>query len=437
MRNSLFQTMTLLIAIALGSVTASAQESPGEEAETETEFEASKEGSLAEKSLIRFAALTQFVEGDVNKLDAQKVRTPVDFRTPIYEGERIQVARGGMLKLVTQSGCIAVFYGESTVLSPNREKPWRFKSEAVRWICPEGAKESVVSRGLPLEINSGEFFQDGRRLLVLRGQVSTKESELPTSRMLQFQNRGFKIVQPEPSSFDLWSFNEKRRPPQESTAVPKPETPKPKKIEAPKNVRIIVGPTGGGGRLIYDNDSLSEDHLDSEGGRLQTHIRWGQGSFILLYRHQSLNADYNKGGAGITPSEGVHNDSELDALEFGYRFNHDRWWSPYFRLGVGAEKPKIFVSLPGATSAYFSGTEYEFWMLTAAAGIDAQYSPQWLNWFGVYASADLNLQQSLGRGARKVFHEFNSSQGDVPEAGEPWRLTSVSLQLMLGLFVQF
>ena len=78
---------------------------------------------LRTSATIRFSAVVQHVKGLVQRIDSKSARTPLETRSVLYDGERVHVASGANLKMITRHECVAVlFYGESTALAPERRK---------------------------------------------------------------------------------------------------------------------------------------------------------------------------------------------------------------------------------------------------------------------------------------------------------------------------
>lgn len=395
--------------------------------------------------LIRFAGLVQYVKGTADRIESSQSRTPLSFQMPLYEGERLQVAPGSTLKIVTRSGCTAVFYEQSRVVTPHVDKPWRVRAKALRWICPEGSGEKVELGPALLQIDAqsgGEFVLNDSRLLVLRGSVNSQVAEkgqpqaLPNHRLLEFRDpktpgaptAQWVSVEPEPSPYETWLFNEQLDSPKESQVLEKPDR--------PITSRWILTPVIGRGQIQYDQSGLNQKDLNGDGARIQMQHRWNAGSLIVAIAFWGLRDKSRQSSPGNPPPPGASSEIESFVLDAGYRFSHDRWWSPYFRAGLSVDKAKVQISRPDIN--YYSHSEYPFYSLTGSFGIDAMYRPRWLNWFGLYAAAEAFLTQSLGRGARSNLDNNNWYTGPLPsEANEPWRLTEFGARIMLGTMLQF
>ena len=411
-----------------------------------TSVQSNDPGTTKRPSLIRFAALVQFSSGPVDRIDSQRMRSTLEFKTPIYEGDRFVLGDGAVLKLVSRNDCVAVIYGGAQGLAPEMEKPWRLKAPATRWICPAGAHDTVVINGARFSVGGevgsnegGELFIDGERLLVLSGHVELVKmpGALPRLAPLVFTRDGWSRETPEPPPSSVWRMNQKRKPPVESFSFAMASDPPPPKPEA-KKTRFILGPTGGSGSMSFDKGQLDKKGLSVDGARLQMQRKRGNGSLIALVEFGSAQENSGNCQNGC-PETNAH--GNFFNLQLGYRFNHDRWWSPFVRGGGGVNHARVFVNTQGAGNFFSSDVDYEFYMLSLAAGFDAYYSPRWLGigsaGGGFYGGVDIDAARSLGRGARAVKNQSSSGSLSTSLADEPWGLTTFNLQLMLGLMLLF
>ncbi len=393
---------------------------------------------------VAFAAIVQFVAGRVERKlpEAQRASPasgkrdnsePLDFRTAIYDGEKIRVAEEATLKLITKSGCIGVFYGPGEVESPTEQQPWRIRTRATRWICPSGARLNLLIRGLPLEVSGGEFLFDNGRLLILAGQViaprATRDTDVDftVGTLYQYRSKRWQSLKPAPHPYEIWQFNQNQQAPQESAQLAKPDR--------PIQTRITLSPIRGRGSLFFDHHEIDQDVPDLSGVRLQIHRRLGTGS--MTYGFSFVEKGEKESNDSENIFEGNRTTTHLAALEAGYRLYHEKSLSPYLRLGLGYQTAEIRTQrfMPYE----FSRTEYEFYSLTAALGADLFILLSKASWLGLYTGAEVSLTQSLGRGAKKVReapYTTSFPQSSATQPLEPWRLTEVSLQIMLGLVIQ-
>ena len=383
--------------------------------------------------LIRVAAVAQYVRGKTERVDISQVHTPVEHGTPIYENDRIQLGADAILKFVTRPSCVGVAYGPGVVLAAHRELAWRIQAQALRWICPEGAHETFVLDGAQVDVQPGsEVLVDGRRLLILRGGVSSDSKLLAATTQPVLFGLSGKIWSPSDSAtaLDLWNLNHSRIPPLESLPWVRPRD-----ADRPIQSRYVLGPLGGPGGVRYDNSDINQNDLDGDGARLQGQWRRGERSLIaaLTYRNARNSSQNNQQG----PPTASHS-SELDLfiVEMGYRTHHDRWWSPYYRAGVGRAKAKVQISRPDF--GYYSRNEYDFYVVSAAGGIDVFLTPSWLRSVALYGGLEGQVIQSVARDQRKQLDAPGGNPSGTPsEAQEPWSLTSFGVNVMLGLALQF
>lgn len=392
------------------------------------------------KSIIRFAGIVQFIEGTAERVDSQRLRVKFAHKSPIFEGERFSISNGSVLKFITRNDCIAVIYGSANVLAPEMEKNWQVNSSAMRWICPIGAIDKVSFGNSTFIVggpSGGEFFIEGNRLIVLSGHVDALKTngEFPRLTLLTKDGQKWKRILPPAAPIASWKFNQSRKAPFESFLFDRPNDPTPPKVE-PKNSRWILGPTKGGANFKLDKSDLSQNDRSIDGARLQAQFKRNRGSLIALFEFSSMGDHQSGYGPNYAPPSSIR--SNLLSLQLGYRFDHDRWWSQFVRVGGGLERARITLNSNNGSNYYNSNIEYEFYMLRISYGIDAYYSPSWLSSVGIYAGIDLNAAQSVGRGARSVNNQ-NSNPGNANPsiADEPWALTTISGQMMLGLMLLF
>ncbi|HVK61908.1 MAG TPA: hypothetical protein VM432_10175, partial [Bdellovibrionales bacterium] len=222
-----------------------------------------------ERSLIRFSAVVQYSSGNVERVDNLKHGTPLAHESVIYEGDRIQLAQGSTLKLVTRSRCILVLYGTAVALAPNAEKPWRAIGKAARLICPSGASETFVFNRKRYHSDGGELLIADNKVIALRANVSSGDQPLKIDTG---------------SQAPVWQLSQKYKAPKEATSIVKP-TPEPAK---PNNYRLSFGPVLGSGAVSYNSGGLSHDELQVDGARLQLGWRHGEGSLLaaIFFREQ-------------------------------------------------------------------------------------------------------------------------------------------------------
>ncbi|MES2965474.1 MAG: hypothetical protein V4760_16445 [Bdellovibrionota bacterium] len=388
------------------------------------------------RAVVRFAAVVQYVDGSIERVDASKARAALAFGAAIYEDERIQLGPDATLKIVTRQECVVVFHGEGLALAANREKPWRAKSAALRWICPEGKSETFVFQNLRYKLTGGEVLFEGPKLLMIAGQL--RSSRTPeggfSPRTLYTAENGAYLRAAKQSERTNWELNRSRKPPKETTKWAEPvvahEPPEPARE---KRERLLVGPFGAGGMIGFDVTPLGKEDLSGDGGRLQYHQKLDSGrSLVTAISLREFGTENRHGGSLSVGSTSI--DTFAGLLEFGLRTQHDRIFSSFFRVGGGYLTSKIKVNR--SDIGFASETEYEFYVASLTGGFDAIYCPSWLGSLGLNVGLEGQLLQSLGRGAKNDLDNFVPSSYPE-ESREPWSLTAFSVNLMLGLVYEF
>ena len=161
-------------------------------------------------------------------------------------------------------------------------------------------------------------------------------------------------------------------------------------------------------------------------------IRTESGRSLILAATIATNKGEQDEAVGLINR--VENDIDLTLIEIGARLDHDRWWSPYWRIGGGIAKSRLKFTQADTTGPSSSRFDYPFYVLSGALGGDAHFVPGFLKSLGFYASAEVGLAQSLFRGGR-----INVSPGLTTSVAppEPWRLTNVNAGFSLGFEMSF
>lgn len=382
---------------------------------------------------VPIVALTQYVEGHSMRTEASGEQTDLIYGVPLYDGDRIEMTAGSLLKLATRSGCIIVLQGRGALLAPKSAGPvtsrtFRMRAtDSSRVICGAGHADETFRIGVfdsataSFSLATGEVLVRGDRAMLVNGAATLRGKPLEPRTVVSLVN-GAPV---EMSGDQLRSFDLDAKPPRESYRWPQPE----KK----RSTRLMFGALQGAEILNYDYPALSQRGLKEDGARLQAQVRTENGRAVIAAISVYSAQDHSRQGAmNSPPPAGVDNEVDTVLVEIGERFQADRWWSPYFRVGGGYEKAKI-----GFESENFSYSRYgyEFYVLSAAYGIDAHWTPLFLKPIGFFASAEGQVLQSILRGGR-----INENSGFYQSANappEPWRLTTVNLSLNFGLELFF
>ncbi len=387
--------------------------------------------------VVKIAGVVQYVEGRAVKTESG-VQSEIVYQSSIYENDRIEAVRGTAIKIAARNGCKIILRGEGAAAASTDKKPWRFRGESVRAIClgGSGPGQVIAVANVAFTITDGEVLiltekatapaMPSVRALVLNGRVQVRGQTLEPHKLYSVESTAVNQVSPAVSEEELRQLNLRNVPPRESKEWPTPPTP-----PNPPTVRLIFGPTPTGGQVSYDNDNLNQKDLAGVGPRVQLHLRkTNDTSFIFALTAMELQ-DKSQNGYSYQ-AEGVANRSNTVLVEAGHRFHHDRWWSPFYRFGVGYNTSEITLR----KSSNYSQYKYEFYVASASYGIDAHLIPKFLGGFGVYGSAEAMIIQSLWRGARENRSGPNGS-GAYPPVIEPWRLTQLSAVLGLGIEYEF
>lgn len=380
--------------------------------------------------VIPWRGFVLFENGELNRLEASGRTVPLHFRDPLYEGDRVELnpRRGRIVKLQFREGCLVALYAEreKAVLSPPLEgELWKFRAEALRAIAPTSAACEFLYKGakVSLAANSEVFF-DGARLLAPRGtvQASPLQTPLANDAVYQFDARHRnweKTAEKTP-----YEFHDVRKLMAESTRIPEPpSTPW---------IRVGFGPEFGGSDTTFDQSYLDSRNNSAEGVRVQVQKRWGERSLIAMLHYRNNDRESN----GPTPPNSSRIRSDFFGGEVGMRFSHERWWSPFVRVGFGREQPRTEVSYP--SQSYYRSERLEFHSLSAAFGMDSILTPRNLGWLAVYSSAEVHLTKSIARGAKENLSTSganSSASGDF--TNEPWSVSTFGLIVHLGLMIQF
>ena len=397
--------------------------------------EASEAPSPAKQnSIIHFSGVVQNTRGRSEKVEVSGMRTVLEHGAPIYEDERIQSGADARLKIVTRSGCTAVFYGQGLAIAANYEKPWRSRESAVRWICPESASETFVVNGNRFELRQGEVLIVGTKLMVLKGDLKSAKNPTATfaAREIYSINNGAWTPEASQPELERWKFNQSHPPPREASSWSKPAV-----TEPPPDSRFILGPLGGSTNVTYDNSNINQNGLSGDGFRIQYHRRKNQHSqiFAIAGRWASERSQNYSGQSQPKAQSNL----ETYLVEYGYRMNHDHWWSPVARVGLGQTKAKVFNAVQSGNNLT-SNYQTSLYVVSLAGGLDTLLTPSWFRPFGFYAGAEAQVIQSFLRGERANVDSGFSGAGTPPtstEAGQPSSMTAVSINIAMGLVFQW
>ncbi len=346
-----------------------------------------------QKKLVAFEGYVQFTDGANQILNSSGEHIDLKYGTAIYEAIKIKVDK--TLKLVTRENCVVILYGDGQFESPQAEKPWRIPTRAARFICPESSKEKFNFHGIDLVVQGETLVDNSGKIFVVTGSAMSSQP-MQSRRIYQF-NKGSINFDPEAQQAQAqYDFDNEYKVPREGEKLKKP------KPAAPNKYRMMLGPEFGPSVLLHANGLLNHYDYSANGPRLLFTFRDTiPGLMIGLHYLEIKNKSDNNypGGSqqGLTVSDNVKS-FNLDA---GYRFNFQRWWSPFVRAGVIWQRNEIrmdqnsFAFNCGSNCGFHSDRIFDYFGLSAAYGIDAFLRPSWLIGLGLYASAEIELNQTI------------------------------------------
>ncbi len=348
--------------------------------------------NLETKKLVSFEAFVQFSEGTVS-LGSE--REAVKYGTPIYEDSKIKLEKSATLKFVTKQNCVVVTYGEGDVAGPLAEKPWRITTRAARFLCPDKNEEKFVFHGIEITPEGETLFDVSGKIFVITGRARLTQT-LASRHIYQYSKA---LITSEPNQQTpqaQYDFDNLYKIPREGEKLVKP------KLVTPDNYRITFGPEFGPSILLHANGYLNHYDYSSSGPSLQFTFRNDQAG-IILGLHYLETESQNQSGNYNNNNNGSNNSNSSDRLrnlgaDVGYRFDFDRWWSPFARGGVTWEQNELYInsgSNCNNCSGYFSDQTFNYIGLSASIGIDALVRPSWLGGLGVFASTEIQLNQTV------------------------------------------
>ena len=389
-----------------------------------------------EPKTLRAEGVVQFARGSTFREQGERIRVPIGYLAEIHESDRLAVDEGAALKIATRSGCAVVLYGPSRALAPEGDRGWRFTGGAIRVACPssETAFAFEFEGGSWTVKPKGEVLVDSTRALALQEPVARNGAPIRARQL--YIARGATPLEPAPLSSAGYDFNDSHTPPRESVAWPRPAAPP--RPRAPSRNRIALTPKFGSGRLIAENWDRGQEDLPADGGLLQYQREIGGRSLIIAVSMEGFGNRDSNGGNGQSPKSGISHNLETFSLEGGLRFSHKRWWSPYVRAGVQFSSDRVNVERQTDFN-YSSNGDYKRYGLVATAGIDAQWSPSWLRWVGLYGGAEARAAQTVLDGGVFNFQRYGNPGGTVPpeDRARDGYTTTLAAMLFAGLFVQF
>jgi hypothetical protein len=122
---------------------------------------------LAVEDVVGFV---QYIDGDIELKEPGARKARLDFKRLLYVTDSFLIQKGDLIKVATTEGCTVVFYGPIEVNAPKvRGGYWATKDGVQRWVCPEGRRQTVESKGEKIELFRGELFLNNNDLMFFEG----------------------------------------------------------------------------------------------------------------------------------------------------------------------------------------------------------------------------------------------------------------------------
>ena len=389
----------------------------------------------AKKQAADFVGVVQYIEGQarwserVNYDPKQEIR----FKSFFHYNDVLSVeGESSYLKLITHQRCVGVIYGDGILKSPRQKSNmiWEIgEGTSSRWICPQGATETLRIAGLSLELQSAEIFVHDGQLYLVQGRALGQQGELKSSALYKIKDNGFEIVSVEAdAAHDHWVFNEKRPKPKEALVKKEPDV--------GVKSRWYAGPAVGGAGIFHNNGEMEDADFRVLGLRLATSHKWGDKSFIysLTFHETETSDDGEPGPMGPQPGE-LFNFSRSDVLnaELGIRFYHDSSWSPYWKFGIAYEYMEIDI----VGNQFNLNASQDYLHLTTALGIEKTFLTDWLGWGGLFLAGEVFAHQSVVELDDNIEQENYSGAKPKEIEGFPSSLTRVGFLVTFGGVLKF
>ncbi len=408
------------------------------------------------KKLISFEGFVQFAEGTSSVLSLGGEKEEVKYSTPIYEDTKIKLESNATIKFVTRQNCIVVAYGEGSLVGPQGEKPWRLTTKAVRFLCAEKSEEKFNFHGVEITPQGEILFEMTGKIFVVTG-IAKLSQTLSSRKIYQISKTGINLDPANQSPQAQYNFDNLYKIPREGEKLLKPKT------AIPIKYRLSFGPEFGPGIVIHANGYLNHYDYASGGPRLQfsfrdrdrdrdrdhdnSHDR--EGAYIIGFRYLQTDDHKNNSGGNYnyTPNGVVASDRLRSfGLDGGYRFHFDRWWSPFVHAGVTWMRNELNInsSVAGnncgsSCGGYHSEQVLDYFGVSAGFGYDMLYRPTWLGGLGIFASTELELNQTVHPTTKSDRNVQSNTFGSVPNeaTNEHGLISNLNALVHFGLLYQF
>lgn len=376
--------------------------------------------------------MAQYQEGSVDWPEDRPGRKPVGFQTLFRQGDRIVLKdEDSLIKIVTDRLCTGIAYGPGTVDAPaGTGEPWILKAAGARWLCPHGESEDILLNGAPLEIEGGEIVFHRNRLLIRADLVKTAGAPLPNGVLHERGEPGWVAVEPQPNEYEKWRHNESLRLPKEGLRFDRPSR--------DFRHRLIFSLGFGGGGLKHEASELEAEDMEFSAASIQYQRQWGDRSLILGANVSWLEqGEEDENFFGPTSPK---SDLEMFGIDAGIRWNHQRTWAFFTKLGLARGKFDSHGNLVNSDGEFSDGFDFEthYTLATLAVGVEKIFFKEtvekWgpLGLHGLYGGLELRLMQSLGADL-KEFQHFTLSNEPLSDELLKGKIFAASLSFNIGL----
>lgn len=379
-----------------------------------------------------FEGVVQFVSGDVTWEDEKKTPDPL-FKSIIRRGDKLVLSKGSYIKVITQKRCIAVAFGPGTLDAPKSHEVsiWESNGTSLRWNCPSGQEEKIVIDDKPLTLFGGELFYHSAKLLMRAGEAQAQSGRLEATNLYNGKENFWVIAKNQPSPFDLYKFNQELPQPIESLKQEEPAK--------PARYRLSLTPMAGEGNIEHNTAQIRETASEGiEGGRIQVYFHTKKSTYFFAISEygQSDNQNYSC-GPGCNP--GNYAELEVFMLSFGQRFQRERSWSYFYRVGLGdvSLQYNIRNTVSGCGTNCYIQDRVKYDALTLGLGVDKIfnfYERKTLSWLGFMISAEFQYLTNGSEGRSKENHTSQAVERDVIRQSG---LHSMSMIFSLGPLFYF
>lgn len=376
--------------------------------------------AATEPAPLKVTGVIQYVEGLATRAEPSGETAELDYQSPVYEND--EITSSNVVKVVLRNGCLIAARGATKITVA---RPLKIKGPSIRVVCSDHARPELFNlNDDAVSMANGELLalKDSRVLLV-NGQARVGRTALPLRKLVKLEKGVATPV--DLSEADLRELNLSEKPPRESFVWPAPAR--------TYSTRVMFGPSFEFEHALFIVKEYNQNKLRGVGPRLQFQFKTHDDhAFIVMLEQNETEDPALRTSPDSPPIAGANSRFERYLLEIGRRSSFDRWWSPYWRVGLGFVKAKVaYDDFNFGSSRY----DYEFYAVSAAYGLDAHLSPSFIKPFGVYVGAEGQVIQSVFRGAR--FNEDVGYYQSPKLPREPWSLTLLNAGFNAGLELYF